>query len=100
MKLLPALIAIIVLVLPLATQTASAQPMYKWRLAMSWPEGTPMLHNAAQRFADNVRKMSAGRMSITIDAPGKHKAPLGIFDMVRSGSYEMGHTSSDRKSVV
>lgn len=61
---------------------------------MSWPEGTPMLHNAAQRFADNVGKMSAGRMTITIDAPGKHKAPLGIFDMVRTGSYEMGHTSS------
>lgn len=94
MKFLPGLIAAIVLTLPMAPQDASAQAPYKWRLAMSWPEGTPMLHNAAQRFADNVGKMSAGRMTITIDAPGKHKAPLGIFDMVRTGSYEMGHTSS------
>lgn len=80
-------------------QVSSAQShthtqAYKWRLAMSWPEGTPMLHNAAERFARNVEKMSGGRMQITVDAPGRHKAPLGIFDMVRSGAYEMGHTAS------
>ncbi len=53
-----------------------------------------MLHNAAARFAGNVEKMSGGRMQIIVDAPGRHKAPLGIFDMVRSGAYEMGHTAS------
>lgn len=53
-----------------------------------------MLHNAAKRFADNVEKMSAGRMHIIVDAPGRHKAPLGIFDFVRTGAYEMGHTAS------
>ncbi len=61
---------------------------------MSWPDGMPMFHNNVHRFANNVEKMSAGRMRITVDSPGKHKAPLGIFDMVRSGAYEMGHTAS------
>ncbi|SFD84948.1 TRAP transporter substrate-binding protein [Nitrosomonas sp. Nm166] len=75
------------------TQSAAAQT-YQWRLAMSWPEGTPMLHNGVKRFASNIEKMSAGRMRIIVDAPGRHKAPLGIFDMVRSGIYEMGHTAS------
>lgn len=74
--------------------TASAEAIYKWRLAMSWPEGTPMLHNAAKRFAVNIEKMSGGRMHIVVDAPGRHKAPLGIFDFVRTGAYEMGHTAS------
>jgi len=74
-------------------QTTSAQT-YQWRLAMSWPEGTPMLHNGAKRFASNVEKMSVGRVRIIVDTPGRHKAPLGIFDMVRSGAYEMGHTAS------
>ncbi len=74
--------------------TASAEAIYKWRLAMSWPEGTPMLHNAAKRFAANIEKMSGGRMHIVVDAPGRHKAPLGIFDFVRTGAYEMGHTAS------
>ncbi|MDH5552365.1 MAG: TRAP transporter substrate-binding protein [Nitrosomonas sp.] len=73
---------------------SSAEATYQWRLAMSWPEGTPMLHNAAARFARNVESMSGGRMRIIVDAPGRHKAPLGVFDMVRSGAYEMGHTAS------
>ena len=73
--------------------TASAQTFH-WRLAMSWPDGTPMFHNNVHRFASNVEKMSAGRMRITVDSPGKHKAPLGIFDMVRSGAYDTGHTAS------
>lgn len=96
MKFSQSLMALAAFALLSSAQPAFAQGAgsYKWRLAMSWPEGTPMLHNAAQRFADNVKKMSGGRMDITIDAPGKHKAPLGIFDMVRSGSYEMGHTTS------
>lgn len=67
---------------------------YKWRMAMSWGSGTPILENAAVRFADNVKKMTGGRMEITIDAAGKHKAPFGIFDFVRTGAYEMGHTTS------
>lgn len=77
------------------TQTPSAQTC-QWQLAMSWPEGTPMLHNGAKRFASNVEKMSVGvgRMRIIVDTPGRHKASLGIFDMVRSGAYEMGHTAS------
>lgn len=73
---------------------AKADATYQWRLAMSWPEGTPMLHNAAKRFAENVEKMSNGRMHITVDAPGHHKSALGIFDFVRIGAYEMGHTAS------
>lgn len=77
----------------LASLVAGAQPL-QWRLAMSWPEGTPMLHNAATRFARNVEVMSGGRIQIIVDAPGRHKAPLDILDMVRSGAYEMGHTAS------
>ena len=53
-----------------------------------------MLHKRAKRFASNMEKMSAGRMRIIVDAPDRHKAPLGIFDMVRSGAYEIGHTAS------
>ncbi len=33
-------------------------------------------------------------MHIKIDSSGKHKSSLGIFDMVRSGTYEIGHTAS------
>lgn len=87
-------ITIVIAVFLFIPNTSSAEATYQWRLAMSWPEGTPMLHNAAARFARNVENMSGGRMRIIVDAPGRHKAPLGVFDMVRSGAYEMGHTAS------
>ena len=87
-------ITIVIAVFLFTPCTASADAVYQWRLAMSWPEGTPMLHNAAVRFARSVEVMSGGRMRIIVDAPGRHKAPLGVFDMVRSGAYEMGHTAS------
>lgn len=89
-----AAITIVIAVLLFIPNTASAEAVYQWRLAMSWPEGTPMLHNAAARFARNVEVMSGGRMRIIVDAPGRHKAPLGVFDMVRSGAYEMGHNAA------
>ncbi len=87
-------ITIVIAVSFFIPNTTSAEAVYEWRLAMSWPEGTPMLHNAAARLARNVENMSDGRMRIIVDAPGRHKAPLGVFDMVRSGAYEMGHTAS------
>jgi len=87
-------ITMVIAVFLFVPNISSAEATYQWRLAMSWPEGTPMLHNAAARFARNVESMSGGRMRIIVDAPGRHKAPLGVFDMVRSGAYEMGHTAS------
>jgi TRAP-type mannitol/chloroaromatic compound transport system substrate-binding protein len=38
--------------------------------------------------------MSNGRLKITIDSKNKHKAPFGIFDMVKAGQYDMGHSAS------
>lgn len=38
--------------------------------------------------------MSNGRLKIRVDSKNKHKAPLGIFDMVRAGQYDMGHSAS------
>lgn len=73
---------------------AEPQPAYKWRMATSWPDGTPILADAAHRFANNVKVMSGGRLEIAVDSPGKHKAPFGVFDFVRTGAYEMGHTTS------
>lgn len=36
----------------------------------------------------------SGRLTIRIDSANKHKAPLGVFDMVKAGQYDMGHSAS------
>jgi len=38
--------------------------------------------------------MSDGRLKIRVDAANKHKSPLGVFDMVKGGQYDMAHTAS------
>ena len=45
-------------------------------------------------MANLVETMSDGKFTIRIDAANKHKAPLGILDMVKGGQYDMGHSAS------
>lgn len=85
-------------------QNSSTQPavlgsrknsqIIQWKMANTWSRGTPVFEKAAQRFATLVEKMSDGRMRIQIDPANIHKDPFGVFDLVRSGQYEMGHSAS------
>ncbi|PIF03165.1 MAG: ABC transporter substrate-binding protein [Arcobacter sp.] len=45
-------------------------------------------------MAKLVEEMSDGKFKIRVDASNKHKAALGILDMVKGGQYEMGHSAS------
>ncbi|MEA3363202.1 MAG: ABC transporter substrate-binding protein, partial [Thermodesulfobacteriota bacterium] len=73
---------------------AEAAPKYRWKLAMTWPTNFPVFGDAVVKMADMVKEMSNGEMEIRIDSKNKHKAPLGILDMVKLGQYEMGHSAS------
>ena len=72
----------------------AAQKVYRLKLAETWPPNFPIFGEAVKSMATMAGKMSNGRLKITIDSKNKHKAPLGIFDMVRSGQYDMGHSAS------
>ena len=73
---------------------AEAAAKYRWKLAMTWPTNFPIFGDAVIKMADLVKEMSNGEMEIRIDSKNKHKAPLGILDMVKAGQYEMGHSAS------
>jgi TRAP-type mannitol/chloroaromatic compound transport system substrate-binding protein len=45
-------------------------------------------------MAKMVKEMSGGRFDIRIDSSNRHKSPLGIFDFVKTGQYQMGHSGS------
>jgi len=76
------------------SSSLAAEKVVKWKLAMTWPDGLAPFAWTVQRFADNVEAMSGGRMTIRVDDKNKHKAALGILDMVEAGQYEMGHSAS------
>jgi TRAP-type mannitol/chloroaromatic compound transport system substrate-binding protein len=67
---------------------------YHWRLAETWGPNFPIFGDATKNMAAMVKKMSNGRLIIQIDSSNKHKSALGIFDFVKQGQYQMGHSAS------
>jgi TRAP-type mannitol/chloroaromatic compound transport system substrate-binding protein len=73
---------------------AEAAKTYKIKLAMTWPSNFPVFGDAVENFKKYAEEMSDGRLKIRIDSKNKHKSALGIFDFVKSGQYQMGHSAS------
>lgn len=73
---------------------AEPQKTYTLRLAETWAPNFPIFGDTTKNLAKMVDTMSNGRLQITIDSSNKHKAPFGIFDMVKSGQYDLGHSAS------
>jgi len=86
--------ATLALAATLATSSALAEETYNLRLAETWGPNSPILGDTTKHMAEMAETMSGGRLKIRIDSSNKHKAPFGIFDMVRNGQYDMGHTAS------
>lgn len=74
--------------------SAFSADVYRLKLAETWGPNTPILGDASKNMAKLAQEMSNGRLQIRIDSANKHKAPLGVFDMVKSGQYDLGHSSS------
>jgi TRAP-type mannitol/chloroaromatic compound transport system substrate-binding protein len=73
---------------------AAENKVIHWRLAMTWPTHFPILGEAVEKMANDVKRMSGGELVIRIDSANKHKAPFGVLDMVNAGQYEMGSSAS------
>lgn len=84
----------VLFILFLSSSFVFAEPKtYTLTLASSWGEQIPILGSAPYKVAKLADEMSAGRLKIKIDLPQKHKAPLGIMDMVKEGLYDIGYTT-------
>ena len=75
------------------SNTAIAQKV-NWRIAETWPKDFPIFGDAVKTMIRTVDELSDGDFKITSDTKEVHKKALGIFDMVKAGQYEMGHSGS------
>ncbi|RHW75749.1 TRAP transporter substrate-binding protein [Colwellia sp. RSH04] len=73
---------------------ADSSKKVRWKLAETWGPNFPIFGEATKNMANMVKEMSNGRFIIRIDSSNKHKSPLGIFDFVKTGQYQMGHSGS------
>lgn len=76
------------------TTSTNNNKVYHWKMVTTWPPNFPVLQQGSERFADNVRAMSNGRLDIKVYAGGELIPALQTFDAVSQGTVEMGHGSA------
>ncbi|HEX9627031.1 MAG TPA: TRAP transporter substrate-binding protein DctP [Acidiferrobacterales bacterium] len=69
----------------------ASKKQYRWKLTTTWPPNFPIFQEGVQRFAEDVKTMSGGRLSIQVYAGGELVPALQSFDAVSQGTVEMGH---------
>lgn len=67
------------------------QKVYKWHMVTTWPKNLPGLGTAPERMADNIRRMSNGRLDIQVYGAGELVPALEVFETVSRGTVQMGH---------
>jgi TRAP-type mannitol/chloroaromatic compound transport system substrate-binding protein len=68
--------------------TVIAQPKVQWRMSTAWPPQLDMLQGSAQRLAQVVEEMSAGRFRIEVFPGGQIMQPFECFDAASKGTIE------------
>src|SRR5690348_3515418 len=66
----------------------------KWRMVTSWPRRLPGPGMSAERVAERIRRLSGGRIEITVYAAGEIVPAFGVLEAVGNGVADIGHTAS------
>ncbi|MGP0170468.1 TRAP transporter substrate-binding protein [Pseudomonas sp. NCHU5208] len=74
-----------------ANQAAEPAQTFHWKMVTTWPKNAPGTGTAAERLAERINAMSAGRLTIKVYAAGELVPALEVFDAVSRGTAEMGH---------
>ena len=72
---------------------AAGTEAHVWRLVTSYPKNFPGGGTSAQEMADLIGAMSGGRLTIKLFAAGELVPAFEVFDAVREGTAECGHSA-------
>ena len=86
-KLIGKIVGLLVLVTLLAGGSLAGAAEFEWKLQSSHPAGAPQIV-LLNRMADDIEKMSAGRMKIEILASGAIVKPFEVLEAVNKGIIE------------
>lgn len=67
---------------------------FRWRLAMIVPRTLPLWGEGILKFAETVNTMTEGRLNIKVYGAGELFPAYDVFDRVRSGQVQMGHSAA------
>lgn len=74
-----------------AAPAAKSAQTYNWKLVTTWPPNFPIFQEGVERFAEEVKILTNGRLNIKVYAGGELVPPLQSFDAVSQGTVEMSH---------
>jgi TRAP-type mannitol/chloroaromatic compound transport system substrate-binding protein len=77
-----------------ASEGSSTDQVFEWKMVTSWPRDFPALGTGANRLAENIGKLSGGRLKIKVYGGNELVPPFEVFDAVERGTAEMGHAAS------
>lgn len=83
--------AVVSVGLALSNVPVAAQDTHSFKMATAW-SGGPLMEIGAKAFAENVKRMSGGRISIEVFPSGTLGPGLKVSETVKNGVAEMGHT--------
>mgnify|MGYP001494384986 CR=1 FL=1 len=69
-----------------------SRSLHEWKMVTTWPKNFPGLGTGAQYLADLISSMSGGRLKIKLFAAGELVPAFEVFDAVREGTAECGHS--------
>ncbi|MCB1384331.1 MAG: TRAP transporter substrate-binding protein [Nitratireductor sp.] len=72
---------------------ARAAGAIEWKMVTSWPKNLPGPGVTAQKLADLIATLSAGRLTVKLYAAGELVPPLEVFSAVSTGTAEIAHTA-------
>ena len=81
-------------VAPAAAPTTGAKDEIRWRLASSFPKSLDTIYGGAEYMAKRVAEATGGKFQIQVFAGGEIVPGPAVFDAVKDGTVEMGHTVS------
>ena len=73
---------------------AGSGAQFEWKLVTTWPKNLPGLGHTPEVFAQLVREMSDGRLTVRVYGAGEIVPAFEVFDAVSSGVAEVGHGAS------
>lgn len=75
-------------------QSIVVQEVINWTMVTTWPPGFQGLGTGAEYLADQINKLSNGRIKVKVYGANELVPALQVFDAVSTGSVEMGHGAS------
>lgn len=77
-----------------AEASTQKHEVINWTMVTTWPPGFQGLGTGAEYLAEQINKLSDGRIKVKVYGAGELVPALQVFDAVSSGSVQMGHGAS------